>query len=290
MIKKNHSTGRNSFSQRRGSSKLFNANLFLVLLLAVFAAGCQKDGSTATAPAPALTQAQEIQAAETAISPSPINLGTADDFTILTETGISTTGVTSITGNIGVSPIAATAITGFGLIMATNNQSSHTPIVIGDVYAPNYAPPTPSKMTTAVSNMKTAFTAANGLTYPAPVVEKYAGNISGKTLLPGLYKWSTGLLVTDVGTTLAGGPNSVWVFQIAQNLNVNNGAIIHLVGGAQAKNVFWVVSGKVTIGTTVNFSGIVLSKTLIAVNTGAKVTGRLFAQTAVTLIANDVKP
>jgi hypothetical protein len=105
-----------------------------------------------------------------------------------------------------------------------------------------------------------------------------------------LYKWSTGVLITNAGVTLSGGPNDVWVFQIAQNLTVNNSAIITLAGGAQAKNVFWVVSGKATLGTTVNFKGIILSKTLISLNTNAKVTGKLLAQTAVTLIANSVHP
>ena len=55
-----------------------------------------------------------------------------------------------------------------------------------------------------------------------------------------------------------------------------------------AKNVFWQVGGAVTIGTTAHFEGIVLGKTLIAVNTGAVVNGQLFAQTAVTLQQNTV--
>jgi len=290
MNKEIHLTKRLSFRQNQGRSKLFIAVWGLVLLFGAVASGCQKDSSTGTSPNPALSSTTPTVDGSLAVSPAPLNLKTAADFTILSETGISTTGVTSITGDIGVSPIAGTAITGFGLIMNTNNQSSHTPIVTGLVYAANYAPPTPSKMTTAISDMKTAFTTANGLTSPAPIVEKYAGDLSGQTLRPGLYKWSTGVLVTNVGTTLRGGPNAVWIFQIAQNLTVRNGAIIHLLGGAQAKNIYWVVSGRAALGTTVNFSGIILSKTLISVNTGAKVTGRLLAQTAVTLIASSVKP
>jgi hypothetical protein len=274
-------------------SKLFNHIWPLLLLIVVFTASCNKDNSN---PAPDQSLSASESASSTlntesvAISPAPINLRTAGNFTILTETGISTTGVTSITGNIGSSPIASTAITGFGLIKDASNQFSRTPIVTGNVYAANYAAPTPSKMTTAVSDMKTAFTTANGIVFPAPKVQMYAGDISGRTLRPGLYKWSTGVLITKAGVTLSGGPNDVWVFQIAQNLTVNNSAIITLAGGAQAKNVFWVVSGKATLGTTVNFKGIILSKTLISLNTGAKVTGKLLAQTAVTLIANSVHP
>jgi len=274
-------------------SKVFSRIWSLLLLIVVFTAGCSKEASN---PEPDqslssnLATSSSLSATSSTISPAPINLRTAGNFTILTETGISTTGVTSIIGDMGVSPIAATAITGFGLIKDASNQFAHTPIVTGKVYAANYAVPTPSKMTTAVSDMKTAFTTANGIVFPAPKVQMYAGNISGRTLRPGLYKWSTGVLITNVGVTLSGGPNDVWVFQIAQNLTVNNSAIITLAGGAQAKNVFWVVSGKATLGTTVNFKGTILSKTLISLNTGAKVTGKLLAQTAVTLIASSVHP
>jgi len=223
-----------------------------------------------------------------AIGPGQVNLGTAGDFSILTKSGISTTGITSVAGDIGVSPAAATAITGFGLIMDTNGQSSHTPIVTGKVYASDYAAPTPAKMTTAVNDMETAFTTANGLTTPAPIVDLYNGDISGRTLPPGLYKWGTGVLISNAGVTLSGGPNDTWVFQISQDLIVNNSAIVTLLGGAQAKNIFWVVSGQANLGTNTDFSGIILSKTLISLNTGAKVTGKLLAQTAVTLNASTV--
>jgi hypothetical protein len=105
------------------------------------------------------------------------------------------------------------------------------------------------------------------------------------TLVPGLYKWGTGVLVSAAGVTLSGGPNAVWIFQIGQDLTVANSAMVTLSGGAQAKNVFWQVSGKAILGTAVNFKGVLLSQTLISLNTGAVVTGRLLAQSAVTLDA-----
>lgn len=220
----------------------------------------------------------------------PINLGKANDFTILTEAGISTTGVTSITGNIGSSPITSTAITGFGLIMSTDNQYATSTLVTGKIYGPDYAVPTPSYMTTAISDMENAFTTANGIILPAPSTEMYAGDISGQTLSSGLYKWNTDVLITNAGVTLTGGVNDVFVFQIAQNLIVNNNAMITLSGGVQAKNIFWIVSGQATLGTYTNFKGNILSKTLVSLNTGAVVKGKLFAQTAVTMIANSVTP
>lgn len=224
------------------------------------------------------------------LGPGAVNLGTAGNFAAIGKAGISTTGVSSITGDIGVSPASATAITGFGLIMDGLNTFATTPIVVGKVYASDYTPPTPAYMTTAVSDMENALTSAMGMT-TSVINELGAGDISGMTLVPGLYKFSTGLLITNAGVTLSGGPNDTWVFQIAQDLTVNNTALVTLSGGALAKNIFWVTSTQAVLGTTVDFKGNILSQTLISVNTGSTVLGRLLAQTAVTLnAATIIKP
>lgn len=221
-----------------------------------------------------------------AAGPSSINLGSAGNYVILSKSGISTTGTTLITGNIGVSPAAATFITGFGLIASTDTTFSTTPIVVGNVYAATYASPTPVNLTTAISNMETAYTDAAGRTNPT-ATELGAGNIGGLTIAPGLYKWGTGLTIpTDV--TLSGGANDVWIFQVAGTLSLSSSARIVLSGGAQASNVFWVVAGQTTLGTGSDFSGTILGQTAIVLNTGAKLNGRALAQTAVTLDANAV--
>jgi hypothetical protein len=224
--------------------------------------------------------------AAAAAGPKAVNLGTAGDFVILTKTGITTTGTTAIVGSIGVSPIVATSMTGFGLIADSTNTFSTSSLVTGKIYAADYAPPTPTKMTTAISDMETAFTDAAGRISP-DYTELGGGDISGKTLLPGLYKWGTGVSITN-GVTLAGGPNDVWIFQMAGDLVVNNGAKVTLLGGAQAKNIFWQVSGQAVFGTTADVKGIILSQTLVSMNTGATLSGRALAQTAVTLIANTI--
>ncbi|MDP3002737.1 MAG: ice-binding family protein, partial [Bacteroidales bacterium] len=225
-----------------------------------------------------------------AVCPTIVDLGTSGNYVILTKAGISTTGVTSVTGNMGVSPITSTAITGFGLILPAGGAFSTSSLVTGNIYAPDYASPTPANLTTAVGNMETAYTTANGLVVPAPTTELLAGNLNGQTLTKGIYKWGTGVSITN-GITLDGGGDAcaTWIFQIAEDLTVANGAIISLTNGADAKNIFWVVAGsKAALGTTVDFSGNILCKTLISLNTGAKVTGRLLAQTEVTLIASTV--
>ena len=221
-----------------------------------------------------------------AAGPQPVGLGTSGNFVILAKTGVSTTGSTAVVGNIGLSPAAATFITGFGLIMDSTNVFATSSLVTGKVYAADYADPTPANLTTAISDMQTAFTDAAGRTLP-DATELGAGNISGLTLVPGLYKWGTGVLITS-GVTLSGGANDVWIFQIAGDLTVGNGAIVTLSGGAQASNVFWQVAGETTLGTTSDFKGIILCQTLIALNTGAVMNGRALAQTAVTLDASTI--
>jgi hypothetical protein len=221
------------------------------------------------------------------LGPAPVNLGTARNFVILAKTGVSTTGTTAVVGDIGLSPAAASFVTGFGLIADSTNIFSTSSLVTGKIYAANYAVPTPSNMTTAISDMQTAFTDAAGRAIP-DFTELYAGDISGRTLVPGLYKWGTGVLITNVGVTLSGGPNDVWIFQIAQDLTINNSAIITLNGGALPKNIFWQVSGQATLGTSANFKGILMSQTLISLNAGAVMNGRALAQTAVTLNATAI--
>ena len=223
-----------------------------------------------------------------AAGPAPVNLRTAGTFVILSKAGISTTGVTAITGDIGVSPIAAVAITGFGLILSPSGKYSTSSLVTGKVYASDYAPPTPVKMTVAVGDMETAYTDAAGRTLP-DFTELYSGDLTGQTLTPGLYKWGTGVLISAGGLTISGSPTDVWIFQIAQDLTVESGAIVTLTGGASAANVFWQVAGQTTLGTTARLKGIVLCETQIAMSTGARLLGRALAQTAVTLDANVIK-
>lgn len=217
-------------------------------------------------------------------SRAAVDLGSAGGYVILAKSGISTTGVTAVTGNIGLSPAAASLITGFALTTPTSFSTSA--LVSGHVFAANYAVPTPANLTTAVHAMEAAYTNAAGRTLP-DFTELGAGNIQGLTLAPGVYKWGTGVTIPSA-VTISGGSNDVWIFQIAQNLTVGNAAIVTLAGGAQAKNIFWQVAGAATLGTTSNFKGIILSKTSVVFGTGATMTGRALAQTDVTLSAATV--
>lgn len=219
------------------------------------------------------------------VGPAIVNLGTAGNFVILSKAGITNVPTSAITGDIGVSPIDWTAITGFSLIADATNEFSRSPQINGKAFGANNASPTPSNLTTAISNMETAFVDATGR--PADYLELYSGDISGRTLAGGIYKWSTDVNINS-DVTLNGGANDVWIFQSAGKISEASGIKVILTGGAQAKNVFWQSAGTVSIGTGAHFEGIVLSKTDITMKTNASIKGRLLAQTGITLDQNTV--
>ena len=212
--------------------------------------------------------------------PMPVRLGTAGTFAILSKSGITDVYRSAIVGNVGTSPI-----TGAALLLTCGEVS-------GSIFTVDAAGPLPCTvtaatfLTSAVGDMGFAYDDAAGRLSPN-FTELGAGEIGGLTLTPGLYKWTTGLMITT-DVTLSGGPNDVWIFQVAGTLNQANSTRVTLANGAQAKNIFWQVAGATTIGTNAHFEGVVLGKTMIAVNTGASVTGRLLAQTAVTLQMNAI--
>lgn len=219
-----------------------------------------------------------------ALGPEPVVLGTAGNFAVLAKTLISTTAAagTAVTGNIGVSPAAATFITGVSLTLdSTGCFSTPTPptLVTGKIYAADYNTngcTTPADMTTAIGDMMIAYTDAAGRSSP-DFTEHGAGSIGGLTIAPGLYKWGSGVSInTDV--TLSGGPDDVWIFQIAGDLTQANATSVLLAGGALPKNIFWQVGGGVgvAIGTTAHMEGVILATKAITLNTGASINGRLF--------------
>ncbi len=208
---------------------------------------------------------------------APVNLGTSGNFVILSETGITDVSPSPITGNIGSSPITGAAI----LVSCAEVTGT---IFSVDSAGPSCAVIDPAGLGQAVLDMQAAYTDAAGRTTP-DFVELGEGNISGMTLTPGLYKWSTGVSVDNTGFTLSGGPNAVWIFQVAGDLLLANNAIMNLAGGARASNIFWQLAGPTgaTFGTGAAFSGNILSSHQVILGTGASLNGRALAATQVTL-------
>ena len=208
------------------------------------------------------------------------NLGIAGDFAILSKTGVTDVYKSSVVGDVGSSPITGAAV----LVSCAE--------VVGTIYTVDAAGPLPCRVTNAtrlgiaVLDMQAAYTDLAGRVNP-DFLNLGAGNIGGKTLTPGLYKWTSAVII-PADITILGGPDDVFIFQFDQTLIVSSAVRITLEGGVQAKNIYWQTAGAVTLGTTSHFEGIIVGKTSISMLTGATITGRMLAQTAVTLQTNAV--
>ena len=220
------------------------------------------------------------------IGPAAVNLGTAGNYAILTESGITDVPISAITGDIGTSPITGAAI---GL---TCTEVAGTMYSV-DAGGPACAVVSPVSLNTAILDMHTAYTNAHDRAPadgPFPSFLNFGAGVISAASVPltaGLYQWTTGVNVTG-NFTFSGGASDIWIMQVSGPLDVANGTIVTLSGGAQAKNIFWIVEGQTTLGTTSQFQGIILDKTAIVMQTGATLNGRALAQTAVTLQSNVV--
>jgi hypothetical protein len=227
-----------------------------------------------------LSAAALLNAATAAID--TVDLGAAGDYVILTKTGISTVPASSITGDIAVSPIAATAITGFGLVMDSGGEFSTASQIAGKAFAATYASPIPTHLTTAVGDMETAYADAAGRpNTDAKRTNLGAGAIGGETLTPGVYTFGVDVSFSaDIVFDADGDDNAVFILQTTGSLLQAEDTTVTLVGGAQAKNIFWQVAGQVKVGAGSVLQGVLLVKTDVLFMTGSSLIGRVFAQTA----------
>lgn len=264
--------------------------LFMALVLSAFVAGCGDSGGggasnfgSSAAPGAGTPTAAGAGTgvAGAGRGPAPVDLGAAGSFRILAESTITDAGISTITGDVGLSPA-----TGAGIVLTCAQ-------VIGVVYDVDNTGPLPCTvmdtvlLTAAIGAKGTAYTDAQGR---APdYTELGAGNIGGLNLGPATYKWGTGVLI-PTNLTLTGGPNDVWIFQIAQGLTVSPGVQIILAGGALPENIYWATFAAADLDTTSIFKGVILSQTSIVMRTGASINGRLMAGTAVNLDQNTVGP
>ena len=234
------------------------------------------------------------------ISPAPVNLGTAGNFVLLAEAGITNVPPSNIVGNIGASPITAFAMTTiacseikgtiYGVDAAYVGDGHNTTCFAGNPGVPAVTPSDANKtlVDNAVIDMEAAYTNATGRV--PDETDRDGGIIGGETFLPGVYKWNSGVTIpTDI--TLAGGANDVWIFQITGTLDISANKKMILTGGAQAKNIFWVVAGTTTLEPGSVFEGTILAGSgvsEIALQNLATLHGRALGQKDITLISNTV--
>jgi hypothetical protein len=221
--------------------------------------------------------------ANAATADVPVDLGTAGNYVILTKSGISTVPASAITGDIAVSPIVATAITGFGLIFHSGGQFSEASQITGKAFAADYGGVTATELTTAVGDMGIAYTDASQRPNADPDRTNLGnGDISGEILTPGVYTFDVGISFS-ADIQFSGGPDDVFIIQTTGNLLQADGTHVILAGGAMAYNIFWQVAGQVTVGVGAVMKGVLLVKTDVLMMTGSSLDGRILAQTACNL-------
>jgi hypothetical protein len=198
--------------------------------------------------------------ATTACQTSQVPLGSAATFDVLAGTTVTNTGQTVITGgNLGLSP--GSAVTGFPpgmLVLPAVMQVTDPAAAQGQL------------------DLTTAYIYTAGL----PGGASLAGDMSGLTFAPGLYKTSSAVILSAGNVTLdaQGDANAVFIFQVGSTLTTSGSTQVILAGGAQAKNVFWQVSSEATLGTNSTFQGTLMALQSITLDTGATLIGRALAR------------
>jgi len=196
----------------------------------------------------------------------PVNLRSAANFAVLGGTAVTFTGAGSVTGNVGISPLAGPIV--LGTPPVTVNGTVYT----ADAVAAQ-----------AQADLDAAITDAAGRVAPLPIT--VSGDIGGQTLTPGLYFAASSLAVSSTNLTLdgQGNPNAVFIFQIGSTFTVANGLQVVLINRAKAANIFWQVGTSATLGTTSVVQGTILASASITLDTGATLNGRALAKAAVTV-------
>jgi hypothetical protein len=197
----------------------------------------------------------------------------------------------TITGDIGVSPNAAVALTGFSLAMDPSGQFSTSSQVTGKAFAADYTAPTPVYLSTTIGDMQTAYSDASVRTNNDPsrkdvgsgnVGGNAGGLIGGLTFFPGLYTFSAGVSISS-DIIFEGGPDDVFIIQIETSLYQSMYTHVLLKGGAQAKNIYWRVKTYVFIGANASMQGTLLVAGEVDMLKYSSLKGQILTKTRVDL-------
>jgi hypothetical protein len=200
-----------------------------------------------------------------------ISLGAACSFAVLGNQAITSTGPTTITGDVGIHPNGRTSVTGFG-----------PAICDGTIHGANEV------ARIALADARTTYNTCKAMTSTADLTGDDLGDM---VITAGVYSFSSSVGITGTLTLDGqGNSNSLFVFQIGSTLITASAAVVKLINGAQASNVFWQVGSSATFGTGTTFSGTVLAYTSITMNSNVGANGGMFALgAAVTMINDNVK-
>jgi len=106
------------------------------------------------------------------------------------------------------------------------------------------------------------------LLYPAQFGNKL-------TLTPHTYRMNAAAVLNDtVYLDGEGNPDAVFVIQVIGAFTTGTYAKVSLLNGTQAQNVYWIITGAVTLNNYTVFSGNIISSGAITMNTGSSLYGR----------------
>jgi type VI secretion system secreted protein VgrG len=191
-----------------------------------------------------------------AAGPAPIDLRSTAHFTILATSTTTTTGGGIINGDVGLYPAGSQ-----GIPPAQINGTIYN----GDPIAAQ-----------AELDLNAAYNAASPAALPGG--SNVGAELGTLTLPGGVYQSPSGAYGINGDLTLFGGPNDVWVFQMASTLTVGVGSRVLLTGGAQARNVFWQVGSSATLNSSSIFEGTIMVYASITMNSSSTLDGRALAQ------------
>jgi hypothetical protein len=199
-----------------------------------------------------------------------VPLGTAGNFAVLGFSTVTSTGATSIVGNVGVSP--QSSVTGFPPGVVTKG-------------AIHRADPAAAQ---ARADLTVAYNALVALT---PTQQLTGQDLGGLTLTPGIYHFNTSAQLTGTLTLDAqNDPTAVFIFQIGSTLTTAPNSAVVLINGALGGNVYWQIGSSATLNTGTAFKGNIVAYTTITVSHGVTLLpGRALAENgAVTLDTNSI--
>jgi len=197
--------------------------------------------------------------------PAVPSLGSAQTYGVLAGTAVSCAGpVGTVSADVGLSP--GSAITGFPTCTISGAQHAADPTALA-----------------AQGALTVAYLALKGL----PCGTTISADLGGTTLAPGVYCSASSVGLTGA-VTLDGQGHSDATFVIQAGSALTVAGSVVLIGGAQAKNVYWQVGSSATLGTGSVMKGNILALTSISFASNATLLGRALARNgAVSLVSNN---
>jgi ice-binding like protein/PEP-CTERM motif-containing protein len=183
-----------------------------------------------------------------------VSLASAGSFGLLGGSGVTNTGNSVVNnGNVGSAPTPA--VTGF------------PPGVVNGGTLFTLADPVTAQ---AHADLQTAYTAAQ----TAPGGVPGPADLGGATLTPGVYTYVTTAAWTAGTLTLNGAGE--YIFQIGTAITTPANAVVSLINGASADQVFWQLGTAATLGAANDFAGNILAGSSITLG-GGTLNGRALA-------------